>query len=227
MSKYTTEVRFICEQAAGLTESAGYRDMDRIIETAIPKIFDFSFPIYDESHRHDLEKKIIQTYYFREIGLETVALWKAFMAAKLNLIMPKYNQLYEIAAKRYDIFGDVDYIREGYRTGENAGSESSSASGSGSAESMNARSDTPQGGLSDLEDLEYLTEATKITGSNSNSESRSSSHSGTDRDDHYERVHGKQGSASYTSLVKEAREAVINIDEMIVRECADLFMNIY
>ena len=39
MSKYTTELRFICESLAGLTESKGYDDVNNIIEAAAPKIF--------------------------------------------------------------------------------------------------------------------------------------------------------------------------------------------
>ena len=51
MSKYTTQVRFICESLAGLTESKGYDDVNSIIETAAPKIFSFDFPMFDDSYR--------------------------------------------------------------------------------------------------------------------------------------------------------------------------------
>ena len=33
MSKYTTEVRYICEHYAGLNESTGFEDVDEIVET--------------------------------------------------------------------------------------------------------------------------------------------------------------------------------------------------
>lgn len=94
MSKYTTEVRFICEQASGLTESKGYTDIDTIITNAIPKIFNFTFPIFDENYRTVLEKKILKHFYTREIGEETVGLWKLRLDTKLNEIMPYYNKLY-------------------------------------------------------------------------------------------------------------------------------------
>ena len=32
MAKYTTEVRYICESYAGLTESVGYDSIDDVIE---------------------------------------------------------------------------------------------------------------------------------------------------------------------------------------------------
>lgn len=226
MSKYTTEVRYICEYYAGFDESQEY-PVNQIIDAALPKIFDFSFPIYAESHRTDLERKIIKNYYFREIGEETAALWKVKLDNKLNMIMPYYNQLYAIAAKDYDIFNDVDYIREGNRTGANASTDSSNTSAAGSAESWDLFSDTPQGSITDVSDQDYLTNARKVNGSNSNTENRSSSHSGSDSDEHYERIHGKMGTKSYSELVVAAREAVMNIDMMIVQECSDLFMNIY
>ena len=43
MSKYTTEVRFICESLAGNSESVGGNGIDNVIQSAIPKIFDFDF----------------------------------------------------------------------------------------------------------------------------------------------------------------------------------------
>ena len=83
MSKYTTEVRFICEQASGLTESTG--DYKTVIERARTKIFDFDFPIYKESYRSVLETKILKHYYTREIGLETVGLWKLKLNQKTHM----------------------------------------------------------------------------------------------------------------------------------------------
>ena len=72
MSKYTTEVRFICEHYAGLDESEGYANVEEIIERARPKVFDFDYPIFDSSYKPILETKILKHYYTREIGFETV-----------------------------------------------------------------------------------------------------------------------------------------------------------
>ena len=95
MSKYTTEVRFICEEASGLLESKGYNDIENIITKAIPKIFNFNFPIFDENYRCVLETKILKHFYTREICEETVGLWKLRLNTRLNEIMPYYNKLYE------------------------------------------------------------------------------------------------------------------------------------
>jgi len=52
MAKYTTQIRSIVE--------SGY------------PIFDFEYPIFDPAYKGVLEKKILDWYYFREIGFETV-----------------------------------------------------------------------------------------------------------------------------------------------------------
>lgn len=95
MSKYTTELRYICEVNAGETESAGYNDVQEVINNSWDKIFSFDFPIFDENYREGLCKKIIKHYYTREIAEETYGLWKLRLDARMNEIMPYFNKLYE------------------------------------------------------------------------------------------------------------------------------------
>lgn len=112
MSKYTTEVRFICETAAGLETSEGYLSVNQIIKAALPSVFDFDFPIFDETYRPLLETKILKHFYTREIGLETVGLWKLKLDTKLNEIMPFYNQLYKSELIEFNPLYDVDLTRD-------------------------------------------------------------------------------------------------------------------
>ena len=112
MSKYTTEVRYICETLAGLSESVGYADVEQVIKNCLPKVFDFNFPIFDESYRSVLETKILRHYYTREIGLETAGLWKLKLNTKLNEIMPYYNKLYKSELIKFNPLYDVDLTRE-------------------------------------------------------------------------------------------------------------------
>ena len=109
MSKYTTELRYICEVNAGLTESTGGNDVEQVIAKSRAKIFDFNYPIYDESYRSILETKILKHFYTREIGLETVGLWKLKLNTKMNEIMPYYNQLYKSALLEFNPLWTDDY----------------------------------------------------------------------------------------------------------------------
>lgn len=112
MSKYTTEIRYICETAAGLTESAGYSQVNQILQTAAPNIFNFNFPIFDETYRLPLEIKILRHYYTKEICEETVGLWKLRLEDRMNMIMPYYNQLYQSALLEFNPLYDVDITRD-------------------------------------------------------------------------------------------------------------------
>lgn len=110
MSKYTTELRYLCESLAGMRHSEGYSAaMDFVIPQARERIFDFSYPIFDENYKSELETKIIKHYYTREICEETFGLWKLRLDDKMNTIMPYYNQLYESALIKFDPLIDVQY----------------------------------------------------------------------------------------------------------------------
>lgn len=144
MSKYTTELRFICETEAGKTESVGLSKVDEVITAALPKIFDFYFPIFDENYRVPLETKIIRHYYTREIGMETYGLWKLKLHTKLNEIMPYYNKLYESELYKYNPLYDVDMTTThvGRRTGENTNVDSRISERSNSGTSKNVGDET-------------------------------------------------------------------------------------
>ena len=102
MSKYTTELRFILEAYAGLDESEGNDNVNEIITKALPKLFNFDFPIFDEAYREVLERKIVRHYYTREIGFETIGLWKLKLNMVMNEIMPFYNKLYETELLKFN-----------------------------------------------------------------------------------------------------------------------------
>lgn len=110
MSKYTSELRFICESLAGwdnheeMSKDPGYANVGDIIETARSKIFDFDYPIFDVNYKSTLESKIIKHFYFREIGAESYGQWKLWLERRLCEIMPYYNQLYESELLEFNPF---------------------------------------------------------------------------------------------------------------------------
>ena len=110
MSKFTTEVRFICESAAGLKHSVGYDKIDEVLtEETINKIMPV-YPLFDENYRYQLNKKILKFYYTREICAESVGLWRLWLDNKLNGIMPYYNQLYESELLKFDPLSDYKVV---------------------------------------------------------------------------------------------------------------------
>lgn len=113
MSKYTTEVRNICETYAGLTDRAEYTDVENVLNDSYTKIFDVdNIPVYIPEHKSVLLKKILLHYYQREIAFETVGLWKLKLNTKLKEIMPYYNQLYASELLEYDPLQNVNNWHE-------------------------------------------------------------------------------------------------------------------
>ena len=291
MSKYTTELRFICEEKAGLNESVGYTNVKSTIEAARPNIFDFDYPFFtdDESviiahpeladYKKNLEIKILKHYYTREIAAETYGLWHLWLDTKINEIMPYYNKLYLSELLEFNPLKDTNYTTEHSRetlgdsntvdltandstssTNDSRVTANSTTNQSKSNSTTNVddtawnyENDTPQGSISGLEDLTYLSRATKSTDDNdttvnSSSESaddsilrddgksnsatnqitnRDSKNTFTDNENYSEIVDGKRGSESYSDLLNKFRDTFLNIDLMIIEELDDLFLKLW
>lgn len=186
MSKYTTEVRYICESAAGFQESPGYNSVNEIINLAVPRIFDFDFPIFDESYRCVLCSKILKHYYTREIAFETVGLWKLMLETRMSEIMPYYNRLYKVLTDEFNPLNETDTTRTHTLNRVEVGNDVNKQEATSQTKQMgesqttdtsslkqnnkgsNSFSDTPQGSLTYVEQGKYLTTATITTDTSSN-----------------------------------------------------------
>lgn len=125
MATYTTQVRSICEFYADAEHESDNHSLNNIITAALPKIFDFAYPIFDDAYKEELERKIIRHYLMHEIGLETVGLWKFYLETRLNEIMPYYNELYKTAVTDFNPSYEFDYSKTGDK--ENSGTEQSTS----------------------------------------------------------------------------------------------------
>lgn len=219
LSSYTTQVRWLCEFYAGPGKS-----VEQTIQDAIPKVFDFDFPIFDEEYRNVLCTKILKHYYTREIGEESVGLWKLRLDTALNEIMPYYNKMYMSAKMDFDPLKDVDVTTTDKRTTTGEGSGTANGSSTSNATSWNLYAETPQGGLEGVESGKYLTTATKDTNDGSSTTNTSSTSNSTTTDDYVRKVVGKAGASSYSKLIMEYRKAIINVDMMVIESLNDLFM---
>lgn len=209
MSKYTTEVRYICEQNAGLVSSQGSTSVDEIVDKCWNKIFTTDCEFFDEEYRPFLCKKILKHFYLREIGCETVGIWKLWMNTRLTEIMPYFNQLYQSQLLEILPFVDTNYtesqkginqsertnnsndskIAKGKTTKNNTSSNTSTAGDTTNVTTNNTNknkySDTPQGSLTDVEGGKYLTNYRNIsdTGTTKNTSTSSSESSNIDKEE--------------------------------------------
>lgn len=252
MSKYTTEVRYICEVNSERTEGS----VADYIKDSWQKIFNFDFPIWDEDYRQVLCTKILKHYYTREIGFETVGLWRLKLETKMNEIMPYYNELYLTTTMKYNPLYDADYYRTTngnehgnsnheeaiirHATNSNEEFYNEDTTNEGENHEKTRFSDTPQGGLIGIENDEYLTNATLVDNEGSSTGNRSgnrndvgnsnenSTRAGNDAfattRDYVEHIAGKFPGRSYAKNIREYRDNLLNIDMMVIDELKDLFM---
>ena len=227
MSKYTTEVRFICESKSGLKVSGGSGDVDNIIANSWNKIFTSKAPFFDEEYRSVLCQKILKHYYLREICCETVGIWTLWMNTRLEEIMPYYNQLYESAKIEFNPMHDVDLTREHKRTENEKSNGNLTSTNNSTNNSKELYSDTPQGSITNLENSAYLTNATITENeTNSNSDSATTNNVNT-TEDYIETITGKQGTENFSSLLNKFRETFLNIDMQVIDEFSDLFFGLW
>ena len=182
MSKYTTEVRFICENALGLEEQGDYSDIAQAIQAGRGRIFTFNYPIFDENYRGVIETEFLRHFYTREIGFETVALFRLKLEDTWTLRIPKYNKLWESALLDFDPLRDTDYYKDhkghdvsdkrdnAYSTSQENVKDKGEITTHGEGEShndnhnLNKYSDTPQGALNGIINTDWLTNATQDDG---------------------------------------------------------------
>lgn len=233
MSRYTIELRYLIEGNYDL----GLKN----------------YPIFDESYREQLNNKIIQHYYFREIGFETEALFKNRLNQKMNEIMPYYNQMYESSKLKIDPLSTIDLEEVFSRKSKTTGEGTSSTSGTGNnTNNFNSTDTTDYGKISKFSDIaqaqtspneilndKYLTSATvddgqdKNTNTGTNTSQTESTTSGTSTDernldeDTTLTRKGNNGTASESELLNLYRETFLNIDMMVIEDLSDLFLGIW
>lgn len=78
--------------------------VDEIIDKTKDVFFDFQFPWYadDKTGLEEFKSLFLHKFYMRQIGSETIALFKLYVQSKLMEKMPTYKQLYETTLFEYD-----------------------------------------------------------------------------------------------------------------------------
>lgn len=220
--QYPPTLKKVCMDETGLGPE--YR-MEQIVAQATPYIFDFTYPMWNEAHKQILEQKIIKRYFYRQISCTDVDEWRFRLDAKMNEIMPYYNQMYESVGLLTDVLDDVEYTRIFDEANTNTGIENTASTQRTDSESqntgtrngstrdasesltVNAASDTPQGQLTGLLNNTYLSAATKtdVESSNESSDSESRTSQGRGSSETagtFDTSSSKTGQRNYTEKVK-------------------------
>lgn len=212
-------------------------ELRELIESGV-KLWDFDYPSYYKGEEKEaFEKKVIDHYYFRQIGQETTGRFLHSFRTRIREIMPYYIQLYEscrfLDFKDDDIMKSYDLTETFSETRKDEGTSSSSAnsqsSGSGSDSNEKRFSNTPQGSISNLD--KYMTEATVDEASHTVNDTETSSASGSSVNngevEHTLRRVGNIGVQPLGDELAKNRAAILNVDKMIIEELSDLFLGLY
>lgn len=208
MSRYTTELRLIAQNTS--IEEVRSWFMDYELEDYLTEE---EIAVIEERgtwSKEKLAELIVDHYWMREIGLETVALFKHQVKVVMREIMEEKLPLIYSASLKYDPLVNVDFT-ETYES-ENAQD--------GNADGLNVNSDTPQGQIS---------KAGILAGNYASSTGASEGTSHTEGTQSYTRTQkGNSGSLTTAqALVRDYRKNIIMINRDIVKDLANLFMGIY
>ena len=224
MSKYTIELKDIIEYEGREKVEDFFKDYciynylrPNEVETIL------SANIWSKDR---LASKIVDHYYMREIGYETIGLFKHYCKVYMQEIMERYLPLIYSNSINYDPLVNVDYREEFTRNISGSGESSSTSNNEASGLSVN--SDTPQGQITKANILNGNYASNTGASETESTISDSSTNSNNTDETYTKTVKGNSGvSATAQRMIAQYRENIIAIDEQIIKELDKLFMGLY
>ena len=177
-------------------------------------IFDFDYPIWKEEYREIFESKFINHFYFREIGVETVARFKHNLKEQLNLIMPYYNKMYYSQSLEQRILDNYDITETFEKVG------STDKQGAMNSTNKELYSDTGRKRV-DINDVDFVSNINKMVGDSSSTSKEDNTEKWT------RKMQGNIGVATDADAVTSYEKALKNIDLLVFNELDILFMGVY
>ena len=177
-------------------------------------------------NKDKLARKIVDHYYMRESGLETIALFKHYTKVTMQEIMEEYLPLIYSASIEYDPLINVDYTETFNRTADNTGTSNSISSNSSSG--LVVGSNTPQGQISKAGILAGDYASSTSANENEANINDNTTTQGNTQEEYLKRVRGNSGvSATAQKMILQYRENIVAIDRKIIQELNRLFMGLY
>lgn len=211
------------------------------------------YPIFDPLYRAVLNKLITDHFYFREIGMETPAVFKHYLNRTLAEIMPMYNKLYLSGLLTFDPLIDTHMDETTKRTIVGSGAAGATTEGTGSNTSAVANHDvqvqdnlavesgTPAGllAIADIKTNTYASKAdrqdntvtadgtTDTTNTGTSTSIASSANSLESTDDYVKAIAGMSGRKTASEMLLQFRTTIINIDIMVLDSLETCFMGVF
>ena len=217
--------------------------------------FDYAFYSMNPSDKQTFERTFTDTYYFHEIGFETPERFKKHLQARLDLIMPYYQQL---ALTEWDKLRTSEQMMTSKNLTETtsheqtvSGSQSANITATGESTGNNQSTSTQKTTIDNKQSqlADGVSQASLTDGYLTGVDNSTSSGTGTDTATSTQNQTSEQtgtttneqtitDTTTFTSngdigiqtpayAITHWRKVIININQMIIDECKDLFMQIY
>lgn len=177
-----------------------------------------------------LATRIVDFYYMREIGLETVALFKHYAKIRMNEIMEQKLPLIYSSSIEYDPLKNMDYTEELTREAQNKGNASSNSNSNITNNDFTFNSDLTQGELL-LDEVKLGKYGSTATNSeaNANSNDNTNTNSASSGNEHtVNHVTGNRGVLDTPAkMIRFYRDNIITINKDIIHELSDIFMKLW
>lgn len=231
-------------------------ELHELVESGV-NIWDFDYPsFYKGVEKTAFEQKVIDHYFFRQIGQETPARWLHMFRTRIREVMPYYVDLYKTVEQfrenenpfeAYNLEESFERLVQNTSQHDSEGGFNQTTSGTktdASHQNVDVKgeqknSDTPQGVIDNIDN--YLTSAVKnhdetVTAYSGTSGTKdtmdsTSTNSDTTQGEQTEQYHitrkGNIGVQTFGEEMVKHRKAIINIDMMVIDELKDLFLGVY
>ena len=232
-------------------------EIRQMVNEPLIGLFTFDYDFYSDNikDKEQFEKLFVEYFYFREIGFETPERFKVKLKAKLDLIMPYYRQLAltawnkvrtveqmmtsknlkETTTHEQTINGDNESSQNSLSNVSQNSEVSNSSTSSGNTSSSNLSDGVSSVSLNDgyltskTSELQNIEQSSTQTGSQNTTNSdtlKSKSNQILSESTTFHST-GDIGIQTPSYAITEWRKVIINLNQMILNECEELFMKIY
>ncbi|MEG0577173.1 MAG: hypothetical protein RR500_04895 [Bacilli bacterium] len=189
------------------------------------KLFDFEYIGVSEEWKKQIEEKLIDYYYFHEIGIVPIGRFKHRFRSTWKLILHEYLEMYRILAIEYDEVLNYD-LTENITT-SNSGTNISKSDienvqdNNGTSDNISKNSDLPMGSMNidSNDNVTFLNKENSVvknksvTSGLSNNTNEMLGKSILDR-----RTFGNIGVQSTQDMIQKSLDLIHNVDEMLIKD---------
>lgn len=179
-----------------------------------------AYPIFDEGYRAELNQKIVNHFYTREIAYETPSLFIMRLNVKMVEHMPQINRVYELINER-DPFRTAYTKQSSWAQAENT--NESSGTSSSDAESRAYNSNAPQVAMVGKDEVNYYDTGAVNTAENSGTTSDTSK--GTSKST--QGSESEQSNATVADLIANWYDGYNNADLMVFDALEPCFCQLF